>query len=448
MSLRDLHDLIALLSHHHSRRGRYLGRQAALASRRISTPVTPPGMLGYISSTRKKSCYACVKAKRRCTLGYPFCRRCFVRGLDCGYPNAQRASVRDAEVIIRQTTPDIVGSSSAPIVDLGTNVDAHLDPPLLFHSASSSDDSDTRQNHEGPVFDFDNNDWNNNRSNWRRDEPTVRYGPSAEGLRIGRTLLPEIWAPAQLNDGQVRTVIRGLRSIVPDMASGSTHFIHQNLYQHHEPESYQDCVALSALYVLKNPRTHSTLASSINTKIGHLITSSHTWTLEQHLAAVQALILYQIMRLFDPDPVLQAHGEKHNALLELWSAHLWKRFFNETPHFADRHASFVFNESLRRTVLMSVFTRCGWSIMTRGGIADEVPVLARLPITRDLEAWRCEPERWEGRVVPWLSETEGLVSYGGWSTAWSSEREIEGLDPFGKLLLAACRGRDDPRLLV
>jgi hypothetical protein len=30
---------------------------------------------------------------------------------------------------------------------------------------------------------------------------------------------------------------------------------------------------------------------------------------------------------------------------------------------------------------------------------------------------------------------------------WTHEKEVETLDPFGKLLLAACRGGDDPRLL-
>ena len=74
-------------------------------------------MLGYISSTRKKSCQACVKAKRRCDLGYPICKRCLTKGLHCKYPNA---SVRHEEVIVRQATPDL---TLADIIVNGNGVD-------------------------------------------------------------------------------------------------------------------------------------------------------------------------------------------------------------------------------------------------------------------------------------------------------------------------------------
>src|SRR5688572_28731509 len=107
-------------------------------------------MLGYISSTRKKSCYACVKAKRRCDLGYPFCKRCGIKGYDCKYPNATpRDSSRasgdvPAEVVIRQTTPDIAPlasvdrSSSADLsfINFSTS-DVDIDP-FLFQTSDSS----------------------------------------------------------------------------------------------------------------------------------------------------------------------------------------------------------------------------------------------------------------------------------------------------------------------
>lgn len=97
---------------------------------------------------------------------------------------------------------------------------------------------------------------------------------------------------------------------------------------------------------------------------------------------------------------------------------------------------------------MSVFTRCGWSVFTKDGLADQVPILARLTIARDLSAWTWGSEEWNPRVVPWLTEEEQLVSIGDLSTEWSPETAVESLGPFGKLLLMACRGQDDPRLLA
>lgn len=60
----------------------------------------------------------------------------------------------------------------------------------------------------------------------------------------------------------------------------------------------------------------------------------------EHLAAVQTLIIYQIIRLFDPSLDGQAQAQKQNILLETWAAHLWKRFFNESALFANCYETF------------------------------------------------------------------------------------------------------------
>jgi hypothetical protein len=262
-------------------------------------------------------------------------------------------------------------------------------------------------------------------------------------------LLPPVVANTFHNEDQTLFVIRSLSSTVTAMAySGSTIFLHKDLYQTHSPETYEDCVALSALYLTKTPQNQHILAHNISSKIARLTRKSSTWTLTQHLAAVQTLIIYQIIRLYDPILNLQSQAESHNALLELWAARLWKRSFNEPQTFASDYASWVFHESLRRTIIMSVFVRCAWSCLTRGGLADQVPVLARLPLTKDLEAWDCEPDEWSVRPVGFLKEEDRLMSYGDLALDWSQDKGLEELGAFGKLLLGACRGGDDPRLLT
>lgn len=391
-------------------------------------------MLGYISSTRKKSCYACVRSKRRCDLGYPYCKRCFVKGIDCKYPNAtatpreassKTSGVVPGDVVLRQTTPDFAASGPTEITFIDASAD--IDPFLFTSSESSSSPEDVPQDL------YFQEDWN------------VEIPP----LLPPSTWRPEIVIPSFLNRDQISFVIASLLGFVPAMAyAGSTIFMHKNLYVSHEPPAYQDCVALSALYMTKTARNRGILANAIGSKISGLISESATWSLTQHLAAVQALIVYQAIRLFDPDLGLQETAEKDNALLELWSAHLWKRSFNEPQSFATPYASYVFQESLRRTIMMSVFTRCGWSILTKGGLAEQVPVLARLPFTKDLGAWKCEPEDWSARNAGSRKEEDGLVNYAEWSVQWSAKRELGELDAFGKLLMGACWGKDDPRLLV
>ncbi|EOA81267.1 hypothetical protein ACJQWK_10561 [Exserohilum turcicum] len=379
-------------------------------------------MLGYISSTRKKSCTACVKAKRRCDLGYPFCKRCFVKGLDCSYPNPSKTpvSVRDAEVVIRRTTPDI----SLPATTAHHHVGAHepgniaLDPLAL----AASDESTLEA--------------------WLQDGDGCSTTPE-----LCRTLMPSVALPVILNNQQTIIVVEGLCALVNHMAySGTTHFLHRNLYPHDaQPAAYQDCVAIAALYMAQNVRNTSILVNSINAKISIMIREARNWTLMNHLAAVQALIIYQIIRLFDPSLGAQADAVKHNALLETWATDLLKRSFYDTLSFPDAHARWVFNESLRRTVFMSVFTRCAWSVFTKGGLADQVHILAAMPLTKDLGRWTRQDTLCGIESIP--SKDEDLVSYLDLSRDWSYDKSVKELGPFGKFLLAPCRG-DDQRLLV
>jgi hypothetical protein len=415
-------------------------------------------MLGYISSTRRKSCTHCVKAKRRCDLGYPFCKRCYVKGLGCNYPNAAKATLRNAEVVIRQTTPDItppdwnvacsVNDYSIPDIQIDEiDANVNIDPLFLQSASASSSESCTSSLEASWQKDVE---W---KSDWLAPQevvttPTTRIG------NLGRTLMPDVVVPVQLNPRQVMVVTEGLRTFIASMAySGTTHFLHQNLYPEHEqqPQAYQDCVAISALYMGRNARNERILVNSINAKISTLIAQSRTWTLTEHLAAVQALIIYQIIRLFDPSLGVQEQGVKHNTLLERWSASLWKRSFTEAPSFPNAYTTWVFHESVRRTILVSVFTRCGFSAFTRGGLANQVHILARLPLSRDMGKWNWGPDDW-GNRLSWedrlLSEEECLISYGDMSQNWRHGEDLETLGGFGKLLLAPCRGADDPRLLV
>jgi hypothetical protein len=404
-------------------------------------------MLGYISSTRKKSCFACVKAKRRCDLGYPFCKRCCIKGYDCKYPNAspretsRLSGVVPNEVVIRQSTPDLEplpltsavdGSAELSFVNFSIS-DGNIDP-LLFQTSDSSGSSSSPESFEIEGFGF-HDDWDIDTSGQMLPAPTLT-----------RMLLPEIVVPSFLSQAQTLFVISSLQSFVPTMAyQGSTVFLHKDLYANNEPDAIQDCVAISALYMSKTSRNHRILANTISSKISNFIAASKTWSLSQHLAAVQALIIYQVIRLFDPDLNLQQSAEPQLHLLEYWTNQLWKRTFISPPSFPSAYASWVFHESLRRTIMMSIFVRCGYSCLTRDGLASQVPILARLPLTKDLGAWECPRQEWDMKAVGW---EEGLVSYGDMAGMWSPERRVEELDGFGRLLVAACRGKDDPRLLV
>lgn len=287
---------------------------------------------------------------------------------------------------------------------------------------------------------------------------------------ILESLLPQIWEPRILNTRKVSTIIDELCAFVPSMAyNGHTLYLHGSLYKNWQPQTYLDSCSLSALYMAKTQRNVPMLINSINAKVLGMLENSHSWTLAEHLSAVQAMIIYQTIRMFDPELGQQEIGQKQNALLELWTATLWKRSFNEPipPHISslregmtyaqsqyrnlyDHHA-WIFQESLRRTVLMSVFLRGAWCCANQGGWCEQIPVLARLPLSKDVRLWEAVEEEWNGMMNDGSrrEEGKGLIAYGDLSYGWEPRvANVEELSDFERLLLVACKGNADDRLFV
>lgn len=395
-------------------------------------------MLGYISSTRRKSCHACVKAKRRCDLRYPVCKRCTLKDLECKYPVATSANGRpkakgwESDVVVRQTTPDII-----PFVGDATTSDT---PPIT--SAPVRGDAKYTS---GFILDDSSSDSNESPE---KIESNDIYASLVEAM------VPQIWEPRILYPFQVNVIVNELCAFVPSMAyEGHTLFIHELLYQNWQPPAYQDSVSLSALYMAKTYKNARVLASSINHKILTLISTSSSWTLMEHLAAVQAMIIYQIIRLFDPLLNQQDIGHRQNALLELWAATLWKRSFHEPDPFLGtdtecRHQSWIFQESLRRTVIMSLFVKGAWSCYTKDGMCDIVPVLSRLPLTDDMGLWSLDTTEWIGRGVLTEQSKLRLTAYGDLVCGWKTKKSLEELDSSERLLFACRKAIDDPKILI
>lgn len=93
-----------------------------------SRPVMPPVSLSAVERAnpppRKKSCGACIKAKRRCTLEVPACQRCSQRQLECNYPAGSQPRRRSP----RPPTHHGVQAEAHPTFELG----------LFDHVASSA----------------------------------------------------------------------------------------------------------------------------------------------------------------------------------------------------------------------------------------------------------------------------------------------------------------------
>ncbi|KAF2003923.1 hypothetical protein P154DRAFT_74286 [Amniculicola lignicola CBS 123094] len=423
-------------------------------------------MLSYISTTRRKSCQACVKAKRRCDLSFPRCKRCVDKSLDCKYKSAGKVLEKAGEGVVPQKAPEVFivndfskldrpagtpsTSSSSPF-QVGNDINpgvpdldwSHVDPNLtsLFQTSSDSSRSRRSPSSERPLFppEYDGRS---------------ALGQSLPDFQILDSLQPSgnPFYPAYLNDAQVLFIVTQLLKFPYTLArTGSTPFMHSTLWSTTTPDPYVDAVTLSALSLVRTPQTTPLLNQGISQKIKNMAHCWSDWGIDEHLAAVQALIIYQIIRLFDPDlsagpqtspSVENMHGpEQDNNLLEVWAAVLWKRAFNETsPSHTTPAMKNIFDESLRRTVLMSVFLRGVYSCVKNGGMCHVVPVLSNMPVTVTREIG----------VGGWgeRKKEDVTVAYEHFSLSWAAGRgKVEELSEWERLLLGACRGKEDPRLV-
>jgi hypothetical protein len=249
----------------------------------------------------------------------------------------------------------------------------------------------------------------------------------------------QLWQPVFLNNIQVNYLVDQLSAFVRSLAyAGSTPFMHEALYQDWQPSAYQDACALSAMYLMKTPKNKNTIIRTISSKISSLLSSSVLWSLAENLAAVQALIIYQVMRLFDGDLNQRPLADQHNALLAKWTDELWTRSFNEPQSFQTPHQCWIFHESLRRTVMISVFLRGAWSCVKTGGLCDQVGVLERLPVTHNARLWDLEEDMWTQEMTG-IRCNETMIPYNEYSYGWDVSGSGD-LGEYERLLLVACRG--------
>lgn len=67
-------------------------------------------MYGEVTPSRRKSCEACKRAKRRCDLAFPFCSRCVRRNEPCAYPGSQPSAIPQFD----DELPSLLDTSKGP----------------------------------------------------------------------------------------------------------------------------------------------------------------------------------------------------------------------------------------------------------------------------------------------------------------------------------------------
>ncbi len=218
--------------------------------------------------------------------------------------------------------------------------------------------------------------------------------------------------------------------------SQKTPFIHARLYETFLPEPIQDAFAVSAAYASRNADTEDMALRILESKATSLAQKDNTtWSIQEQLAGVQALLLFHIIQLFDGDIRQRSVAESHDHILEAWTMRLHSLSTNEDQSKDWR--SWIAAESVRRTVILSIIVLDIYSVLKRG-YCTNVPKLAMLPFTLNAELWNATSAgAWSADAEPAGAKT---VMYGEYSQAWASGQIVGKTERFQKLLLIPCLG--------
>ncbi|KAF2690203.1 hypothetical protein K458DRAFT_100106 [Lentithecium fluviatile CBS 122367] len=359
--------------------------------------------------SKRKSCAECVKAKRKCGMELPTCQRCSKKNIACSYPN-NRFAVADTAF------PELEFSWLDDLMrDSGLHPwTGQLQPQL---DAASTGTYSGRTESDAPLT-----------AATELDESTAAGGSSCtytaheeiEAALHRFKTWPEKW-----------------------LREGRAPFIHPQLYASRMPRPLQDAYAACAIYSTKTKQNEFVAFTVIESKANELLHSTEQlrWSPLDLLAATQALLIFQFIRLFDGDIRQRAAAEKAEPILQTWTERLKSRTTEEQTHTtetAPSWRSWIFGESVRRTITMSLFLDGAYSLVKEGFCT-----LGRKITANSFTAQR---RLWEAQSpLQWERARQNHDSY--WVSKMDFDRVMresgaEELDDFGMVLLITYKGQD------
>ncbi|KAL6886756.1 hypothetical protein GGI43DRAFT_275939 [Trichoderma evansii] len=311
---------------------------------------------------RSNACYACAKAKRKCTKQAPSCLRCGRLDLECIYPAAKPGSYAITSWDTAAETDDGISGSSAS-ASSQQQYACPAAPGGVFGITSALDFADwtvhlVDENHASSSFTA--------YETWAFHLP-----PQPDvGLFNHRNLQHYI---SVLNEWLSEWVLKG-----------SNPFVHAQLYRTRFPKCAQDAYSALTCYLNKTRSNTSIVMHLLEEKCWDLVTQtdipqphspfhnnrSAIDALEK-LAKVQSLLIYQVIGLFDGDIRLRYLAEKRIALLNRWmnemvedarrtscsGSILVSADVNTESDMADAQSalwySWILSESIRRTWIIA-----------------------------------------------------------------------------------------------
>jgi hypothetical protein len=183
-------------------------------------------------------------------------------------------------------------------------------------------------------------------------------------------------------------------------SAGQTMFIHRQYFQTLQSVALQQAMSACALYCIRTAATKPLVHQVIQRNVQHLLSTTDTSSSSNCdlLSALQALLLYQLMRLFDGDIRLRTTAEADEAITISWATELRARAcapslpLHSIVTFANNSEDWqlwMFSESIRRTVVTTFLLRGVYNYLKTG---TDIPTSVGVYFTAQEALWNAQSE--------------------------------------------------------
>ncbi|KAI1741449.1 hypothetical protein F4680DRAFT_457960 [Xylaria scruposa] len=342
---------------------------------------------------RRKSCAACIKAKRRCDLRQPSCLRCSQRKIDCSYPihveNPSRkrsdTTPSSTEVSPNARPLELMKDPLPEMACWDTGFDFNMDMVASYTPTCTSFPTLSFDEPTIPGLEFLDGVVNLDSTSspisptpgplLELEEPMPIVVRSPVSQIAGLTRIQLLRAASELIEKRLRYSVDAFKRAPESMLlEGGTPWSHPALYRDSMPTCLEDALGACALYRAKNSTNTAMIQRVIELRYQKLLTApAPTANATELMARSHALILYQIMLFFDDslpartlaEETVSALGESAMALME-FARHEEEDDDDDNsianpsrniplyPLTAARalYSDWTFQESLRRTLLI------------------------------------------------------------------------------------------------
>lgn len=367
----------------------------------------------------RRSCQACVKARRRCNLATPCCERCSAKRIKCCYVNQPAPATADihSQSIIKpikkyQRLDSVPNSQTLSLLvvrgDLDTSLQIYIRQALR----------------DGPPLATLDIPWQN--------ESSVVSRSVDSGLRVFNPLHLEV--VRVFNQKTLYRLSDMLRSFPAEFAEhNTTSFIHPGIYKTDLPSQLREGKDICYSFqvggnYLADHRLH-TLRSTIRRL---LRSSTQASSFPETLAYAQSIIFAQIIRLLTCSDADADQIERDNESMWALTHTLWQNAPTQLPSTLSPWQAWLFSESVRRTILVCNILLAVYSSLKRGYTIHSLCVEA-LPFDLRTQLWDARTEE-EWEIAAARTKSPALVTL---SQSTALHWGVDGGSRFEDLLVLA-----------